>query len=690
MSGWHPARMLLALALLLWHALAAAVPQIAWTDQIELAAQPGDHRAVSVDLRALWETTRVNGVTTSNAEFFNPEKVWSWPAQRFQTRLGETSYMLREGERYIARVQIFSEKPGTDLNLNMQMPRLDAVHLSYRYDGGAWTTLSAGDTLAMNTWSLPDRQPAFDIPLLRGQLDLVVEIAHRGNAYAPALLQNDVAYLSDLTTRSASVGVLIGINLVLALMGILLALNFKRYGFLGVSLMTLTISSVLFFNSGLGGLYIGTDLAGFNDQVKFFCNNVWCLSLPWVAAVSMGLRHSAPRWWHVALATTVGGILLSLVWADYAYRDTAFIGVPLLLSMMLGVTLLMALWAWFRAICNSWEIMAGLAGYGLSLMMPYAAYLGLMSTNLAGLIAALLSMLSALLLMHGLYLQHRMGRQVMARANISPQRDVLTGLLNRKGLEEHLQQLRDRMQQQQTCAAFCYLNVADAETAQQILGEEGFEMGMVQIAASLSSSVSGVDGLARISQHAFAITVLMPPDPALGTRMAQKILSRMMALAAHGTPLAGSTRIAMAWLPLFGFKVDSLERRALRTLVTMDSNKRIGWVGGQESHAEAAQMLRDDRNAFATPSDQFIDDALGRVAQPDGPVSNLSDRIRRIEREMLQGVDTKFLMAEAERMSKMLNSGDSSQNSEDRDHHPTQIMNTLQMSTLSPYDDRTR
>jgi GGDEF domain-containing protein len=681
-------RWLALLVLMLGHALAGAVPQIAWTDQIQAVAQPGLRSTVSVDVLDLWESTIVSGVTTTNAQFFDPEQVWSWSAKRFNTRMPKQAYALREGDRVLARLQIFSEKAGTELNLSMQMPRLDAAHVSYRYDGGPWTTLSAGDTLAMSDWTLPDRQPSFNIPLLMGQLDIVAEIAHRGNAYAPIVLQNDAAYLSDLTISSWVIGALIGVNLVLALMGVLLALNFRRGNFLGVSLMTFTISVVLFFNSGLGGLYFGTHHAGFNDQSKFFGNNVWCVSLPWVAALSMGIRHSAKRWWMMALTTAVGGTLLAAVWMDYSLRDTAWAGVPAMLAIVMVMTLLMALWAWFRSICQSWAIMAGIAAYIASLMAPYLAFVGLISIGSAGLAAALFSMLSALLLMRGLYLQHRMGRQVIARANISPQRDVLTGLLNRKGLEAHLLQLQERMQQQQTCAAFCYLNVADAETAQQILGEEGFEMGMVQIAASLSSSVSGVDGLARISQHAFAITVLMPPDPALGTRMAQKVLSRMMALASHGTPLASSTRIAMAWLPLFGLKVDSLERRALRTLVTMDSNKRIGWVGGQASHAEAAQMLRDERNAYSTPSDQFINEALGKVSKPDGAVSNLSDRIRRIEREMLQGVDTKFLMAEAERMSRMLNN--SSQDQDSRDHQPTQIMNTLQMSTQSPYDERTK
>jgi GGDEF domain-containing protein len=394
----------------------------------------------------------------------------------------------------------------------------------------------------------------------------------------------------------------------------------------------------------------------------------------------MGMRQYAVRWWMTSLVIFVSGFLLTLFWMNYAYRDTAAWGIPVLLISILLFTILMVGWAWLRRISRQPEIIAGISAYILALLMPYAGFVGTISQSDANIWAALLSMLAAILLMRGLYLLYRMGRQVMARANISPQRDVLTGLLNRSGFERHLQRLRERIEKEQTCAAFIYLSVADVETATQIYGEEGFEMGMVQIAATLSSSVSGVDGLARVSHHAFGVTVMMPPDPALATRLAQKVLSRMMALATHGTPLAGSTRMAIAWLPLFGFKVESLERRSLRTLIAMDENKRIGWVGGQESHAEAAQMLKDARVAYSTPSAHGEDEGdNGLLPKNLEQVSNLSERIRRIEREMLQGVDTRFLMAEAERMSRAINQA-----------HSSQTQNSQQGSTQALYDDHPR
>ena len=177
-------------------------------------------------------------------------------------------------------------------------------------------------------------------------------------------------------------------------------------------------------------------------------------------------------------------------------------------------------------------------------------------------------------------------------------RDVLTGLLNRDGMQAHLYKLRERLLQQQTCAVFFYISVLDTQAAMDEHGEQGFEMGMVQIAASLSTSVTSTDGVGRVSGHAFGITVLMPPDPALAIRMAQKILSRLMALASHGAPMASTARIALAWLPLNGFRVDTVEKRCIVTLQLLESGKRIGWVGGVDSHRDASQLLRDSTAGY--------------------------------------------------------------------------------------------
>ncbi len=647
---------------------AIAAPQLNWGEMLEQAQTKEKKESLSVDLRQRWEATFVSGVHSDVEMPLDPDEIWNWPSQRFSSLPNLKPQRLHSGERMVTRMTVFSERLASDFSITVMMPRLDAVHVSYRYDGGAWKTLSSGDRIAMDRWPLADRQPSFNLPLPPGQLDVVVQLAHSGILDAPVLLQNNRAFLESRTNSILSAGVFVGINVVMALMGLLMALNFRKAGFLSVAVMSIAVSLVLMFGSGLGGMVVNTDVASFNDQIKFIINTTWGMLLPWVAALALGIHLQSKPWWWASLSLAVFGIALAIVWADYRWRDTSPIGVSVMLIFVLLYVLCMLAWSWYKNYSRNAGIVVGLLLYVSALFILFAAYLGALDTDTSGVLSALVCLLASISLIRGLFLQHRMGRQVLARANISSQRDVLTGLLNRDGMQAHIYKVRDRLQQQQTCAVFIYVSVLDTQAAMNEHGEQGFEMGMVQIAASLSTSVTGNDGVGRISGHAFGISVLMPPDPALAIRVAQKILSRLMVLASHGAPMASTARMALAWVPLNGFRIDVLEQRCQSTLQTLESGKRIGWVGGTQSHSEAAQLLRDAsraNNAHGEPTHSTtIRDSRGQGTSS----TNLYERIHRIEREMLHGIDTRFLVEEADRMSRELNDASSGQTSQQVQH----------------------
>ncbi len=654
-------RWLLVLFLSLASCIASAAPEINWGDRVTQARATDVRQSLTEDVRLVWEATRVGQVQLANDQAHKPDEVWRWASERFESKLGSQPLAMKQKERLIARLTVFSEQMGSDFILSMAQPRLDAVHVSYRYDGGAWMTLSAGDTLPMASWPQPDRQPSFSLPLAAGQMDVVMEFAHRGILDAPVLLQNNRAFMSERAQSMWGAGVAVGINAVLALMGMMLALNFRRVSFLSISVMSAMMALVLMFNTGLGGIFVGTREARFNDEAKFVLTTLWSVMLPWVAGMALGIRAYSRAWWLTTIVSLVLGVMLSFVWADYSVRDTALNGIPLLLLLVIIISVAMVAWAWLKAYSRNPLVVIGLGLYLMSLLFPFVGYLGVINNEASKLWTAAVSLLASLILMRGLFLQHRMGRQVMARANISPLRDVLTGLLSREGLQANLYKLRSRIHSEHTCAVFIYIQLMSESEATRQHGEEGFEMGMVQVAASLSGSISSVDSLSRVSRHAFATTVMMPPDPALATRVAQKILSRLIALASHGTPMASDARLALSWLPLYGFRVDSLEQRSLRALTELGESKRIGWVGGQSTHAEAVQMLKDARLAYSTPSGMPTEqDDETEVPRNSAASSNLYERIHRIEREMLHGVDTRFLVAEAERMSREINSAHAS------------------------------
>jgi GGDEF domain-containing protein len=649
--------------LLVWQGLALAAPQINWGEMLAQAQGKETREGLEIDLRQRWEATLVGSVQQTNDIPLDPEQIWSWPAERFSSMPYTKPVSLQAGERLISRMTVFSERLASDFSITVMMPRLDAVHVSYRYDNGPWITLSAGDRIAMDRWPLADRQPSFNLPLSPGQLDVVMQFAHRGVLDAPVLLQNNRAFLESRTTSIWTAGIFMGVNLVMALMGLLMALNFQKTGFLAVTAMSFIMALVLVSSSGLGGMFVQTSSNELNDLSKFIINSSWGALLPVVVAVALGIQAHSKRWWWASVLTTAVCLAVAVLLADYDLRDESPKTVGMVLLVVLVFVACLLIWAWIKNYSRNLGIALGLSLYPLGLFLLFAAYVGSLSTDASGKLASLLCTLASLALMRGLFLQHRMGRQVLARANISPLRDVLTGLLNREGMQAHLYKVRERLQQQQTCAVFIYISVLDTQAAMEEHGEQGFEMGMVQMAASLSTSVTGADGVGRISGHAFGISVLMPPDPALAIRVAQKILSRLMVLASHGAPMASTARMTLAWMPLHGFRIDTLERRCQMTMQTLDSGKRIGWVGGAQSHNEAAQLLRDATLAYSTPGELAELPPQGDAPSQDASSANLYERIHRIEREMLHGVDTRFLVEEADRMSRALNEAHSSQGS---------------------------
>jgi len=617
----------------------------AWAAQqavpFERISPAGSHTyGKEVEMGYEWDAAILKLGERPNSQALDPQLVLNWPAQDWKAleEKAQHAIVLRRDERYVARIQFNSPAFGDGLNLTFKMPRLDAVHVSYRYNNELWMHASAGDTLPMVGWPFPDRQPSFDIPVRPGKLDLVVEIAHRGVVDAPMLLQNTYAFREQRLGSAVQTGVLGGIHIVLAIVGVLAALIFRRASFLSVTSMTLLMAAVVAANSGVAGIYFFTSSGEFNDQVKFVANNMWCVLFPWITATALSQRFYSVWWWRVAVAWAVLGLVLSVWWMQYPLRGTALRGVPFVVFSSIALSVMMLINTLVRGQANAWYTAPGVLLYAGSLMVPMAAYLGYMQYDQATLYAAVAVMLAAILFLQSLISEHRQGRMVMARAKTSASRDVLTGLLSRKGFEAMLAKSVQRMNADKVYAAFFYVRVSDAKMLKERYGDEGFEVGMVQMAAAISSSVSAADHVGRVAPNAFAITVLMPREPKLANAMAQKMLTRTMSLASHGAPLAETARIAMAWLPVFGTVLPDIERRCLRPLRKLDEGKRIGWVGGAFAHADASVMPEGASAPTTKPEYGYgSDDPLPSVPGVNGVIDRVEREVFGLAKQPLAG-----------------------------------------------------
>jgi GGDEF domain-containing protein len=619
-----------------------AIPPMATASELASLSANGQH--VSIDARKHWQSALVGVSQLRPSQASDPELYWTSPNAEFKTQATAERMRLTDGQRYVARLNMQSTGFGSSMHLVFKMPRLDAVHMAYRYDNEPWIKASAGDTIPMNAWAFSDRQPSFDIPLRPGNLNIVVEIAHIGVVDAPMQLQSSSTFRDERLTHGLSIGALVGINFVLALLGAAAAFSFGRANFLAVSVMTTLMAMAIGSVSGMSGVYMFTSSATFNDESKFWTLTAWCVVFPWVTAVALSLRQSSRWWWRASIIYAALGLVFGTLMMGYSQRSTILIWVPMIAIVSAAFSLTLLGLALLQRQRLAVPLVAAILVYAFALMVPLSAFLGYLLNEDATMIAAVATMFSALLFLQAMLGQYRHGRMVMSRAKISPARDVLTGLLSRKGFEQMLVRNVQRMKSERSYAAFYYIQVGDAQTLKERYGDEGFETGMVQMAAAISSTVSVVDSVGRVAPNAFAVIVLMPRDAAMANRLSQKILTRTMSLASHGAPLAQTGRIAVAWLPIFGTLLPDIERRALRALRKIEDGKRIVWVGGALAQADASQSAEGVTNPTTRPNNG---------QQADDELPSLPGMINRIELEML-GTESEQMTDEAERLMREL------------------------------------
>jgi GGDEF domain-containing protein len=644
---WHHLRLastlFCAIACVVMHGIASAEPAVVSSSSLAQLSDINAH--ASVDLRQHWQAAVINVGGLPHTQPSDPQALWSLPDAHFKTNGVPERTRLTQSQRYVARMSMVSSGFGANINLSFLMPRLDAAHLAYRYNQEPWVVASAGDTIRMDEWAFRDRQPSFDIPLRPGNLNIVVEAAHLGMIDTPVMLQSANVYRDDRLFTGLSIGLLVGVNLVFALMGIGAALTFQRWGFLAVSVMTGLTAAVISTNSGMAGVYLFTDSAIFNDQAKFFTNTMWCILFPWVTATALSQKLHALVWWRVSQLYAVAGLAFTIWSMDYAMRSQIIGWIPAIAFVSVGIAGAILLHAVLRRQAHALATAPGVLLYALALLTHLASNRGYLLNDKALVYSAVATILAALLFLQVLVRQHRHGRLVMARAKTSPGRDVLTGLLSRKGFEQILARNMKRMKSERLYAAFFYIQVSDAQTLKERYGDEGFEVGMVQLAAALSSSISVADSVGRVAPNAFAVTVLMQRDANVASRLAQKILTRTMALASHGAPLAQTGRIAVAWLPVFGTQLPEIERRCLRVIHKMEQGKRIVWVGGANAQADLSQLPDGLSSATSTKPHNG--------PEADEELPSLPGVINRLQEEML-GPDTQTLTAEADRLMRKL------------------------------------
>lgn len=143
--------------------------------------------------------------------------------------------------------------------------------------------------------------------------------------------------------------------------------------------------------------------------------------------------------------------------------------------------------------------------------------------------------------------------------------DPLTGLANRRGLEQQAAQRLAEDEQRQRCTVVAVL---DADRFKQVNDELGHDVGdrlLVELADALRASAREQDVLARIGGDEFVVVAGNLPDAALAGEVAQRIRRDLDGLQApDGRPVRVSLGVAVA--PDDGDHLDALLRAADRRM----------------------------------------------------------------------------------------------------------------------------
>ena len=605
-------------ALLALQCLLAAPLQAA--PQLDLRKQ--DRASLSMDVRTAWQTAMVPAGSTPPSQPLDAPTVWSWPDSQFKPGQ-KTPVTVKDNERLIGRWSMLVEGSPHSVLVQLPMPRLDLVHLSYRYNNDAWTQMTAGDQMPMVKWPFADRAPVFVIPPKAGELQMVLDVPVPGLFPSPVIVWGDPAFREDHTIRNLEAGGALALAFISVLICSGAAVIFRRFAFVAVGLYSASVFLVAGGQGGIFGIYIGTTTTWFNDYVKYISAAIFGAVVPWTISLVVAQKHYSKFTARAANVWLIGSLSAVLIMLFTVPRATqwALLSPFLIASLLFGLGIALA--SVVRGQRHGALSVVAMLLLCAGIFAPIAAYWGYLDGTFSFSISAMAFWSSTTFLLMALLLQYRHGNRVVARAERSGGRDALTGLLNRGVFEARLAKIVREATKSTSNALFVYVSVSDIKRLEEQFGGEGFESGMVQMAAALSSSISVVDTVARLSTNAFGVLVVMAPDVKLGNALAQKIITRIMAVASHSAPMAQTARIALAWVPLHGKALSSVELAARQVLKKLEEGKRVGWV---------STAVPGDGAAQATSSDDSPDSSLdsrNRAAELHSLINTIEDTMRR-------------------------------------------------------------
>jgi len=393
-----------------------------------------------------------------------------------------------------------------DWLLAFPLPLLDLATVYQRTAAGAWTSQTAGDTVAVSSWPEPGRYGQFELNLPdNGVHDVYVRIQHMTEVGIPVRVSTRSYQAQRLQLEYLAIGVVFGalVLLIVACAVQSWVYRDRAYGWYAVyaSIMALVVAAW----TGVAGHLLWSSFSAWNNLAQ------GCLGILGGGSAllvvhqlcGVGTRH---KWFErSAYWTGMAGLPLALLYTMLERSlGVRLIGIYLIAVVVLGVG--RAYMTWRRQDVVGFWVLAAFTPLAAATLLIVTSVLGLLSASWIsqyGLMAGLV--IEVPLLLVALNLRSRERHAVEAREQAMSSQDALTGLLAAHLFHDRFKQVVARALRYKEPAAVVYIELVNYRYIKKTWGTAVAEQSLLRSVIKLRRILRDVNTVGRIDEARFGL-----------------------------------------------------------------------------------------------------------------------------------------------------------------------------------------
>lgn len=386
----------------------------------------------------------------------------------------------------------------------------EATHYQ-RADSGGWRVQQAGDHLAVNEWSIPDRHPVFELGSTDAPSHTWMRLSNTPAPLSPrAYLIDGDGLQQERSWAFLLVGGYLGFGLLVLFLGWAHA---RLYADRASVAYTAYVACMLGFQAaftGVGGYFFWPNSAGWNDAAPAVFMLWLTGSGIWFVREVCAIARYRPGLDKFVVGWSIFGLLYPAAYLTL-HNATALnvLNAYGLLSVLLSMAL--CVWAWRQGNRYAGWLALGFLPVHLAYPFPALRTAGLMPDSWAAQYAVLIG--SAIEIPLLLYILHRRAKEFnenRARVRALDSADPLTGLPVQPILRLRLQDAVRRSRRFRHQSGLLLVELANHADLRMRMGPETSDRALVVAAARLTRVVRDVDTVCRVTPNRFAVLIEGP------------------------------------------------------------------------------------------------------------------------------------------------------------------------------------